>query len=143
MIVQNLHLEKYDWDIKVYYAINEHFISNILIDLISMGCDKESYFSIKKLMESNEDNVGFTYSNTDLRCTLILIGKSNSAEEFQDTLDHEKGHAVMHISMEEHIDPFSEEYQYLRGEIAKKLFKVAKIFLCENCRNSILTKLES
>lgn len=138
MIVQDIYLEKYDWSIRVYYAVNEYFISNILIDLLEMDCDEESFFKIKRLMESEANNIGFTYTNTEMRASLMLIGITDSSEEFQDTFDHEKGHLVMHISSALGIDPYSEDYQYLAGEVGKRMFKIAKKFLCDHCRQYIL-----
>lgn len=138
MIVQDIYLEKYDWSIRVYYAVNEYFISNILIDLLEMDCNEESFFKIKRLMESEANNIGFTYTNTEMRASLMLIGITDSSEEFQDTFDHEKGHLVMHISSALDIDPYSEDYQYLAGEVGKRMFKIAKKFLCDHCRQYIL-----
>ena len=137
MIVQDIHLEDYDWDIRVYYAVDQYYISNILIDLIDMGCDKEAYFKIKGLMEMRKKNVGFTYSNVEKNCSLILIGIADDASEFQSTFDHEKGHVVMHISRALGINPYSEDYQYLAGEVGKQMFAKAHILLCDNCRKHI------
>lgn len=138
MIVQDIYLEDYDWSIRVYYAVHEYFISNILIDLLDIDCDEESFFKIKGLMETGNNNIGFTYTNTEMRASLMLIGKTDSSDEFQDTFDHEKGHLVMHISSALGIDPYSEEYQYLAGEVGKRMFKVAKKFLCDHCKQYIL-----
>ena len=138
MIVQDIYLEDYDWSIRVYYAVHEYFISNILIDLLDIDCDEESFFRIKRLMETGKDNIGFTYTNTEMGASLMLIGKTDSSDEFQDTFDHEKGHLVMHISSALGIDPYSEEYQYLAGEVGKRMFKVAKKFLCDHCKQYIL-----
>lgn len=55
MIVQDIYLEDYDWNIRVYYAVDQYFISNILIDLIDMDCDKDAFFRIKRLMEMRKD----------------------------------------------------------------------------------------
>lgn len=88
-------------------------------------------------MEAYKDNIGFTYSNIERRASLVLIGITDSADEFQDTYDHEKGHLVMHISKALGIDPYSEEYQYLAGTIGKTMFKEAHKLLCENCRKHI------
>ena len=138
MIVQDIYLEDYDWSIRVYYAVHEYFISNILIDLLDIDCDEESFFKIKGLMETGNDNIGFTYTNTEMRASLMLIGKTDSSDEFQDTFDHEKGHLVMHISSALGLDPYSEDYQYLAGEVGKRMFKVAKKFLCDHCKQYIL-----
>lgn len=137
MIVQDIYLEDYDWDIRVYYAVDQYYISNILIDLVDMDCDIDAYFKIKRLMEMRKKNIGFTYSNVNERCSLILIGITDSAEEFQSTFDHEKGHVVMHISKALDIDPFSEDYQYLAGEVGKQMFAEAHMLMCENCRRHI------
>lgn len=134
MIVQDIHLEDYDWDIRVYYAVNQYYISNILIDLIDMDCGKEAFFKIKSLMEAHKRNIGFTYSNIEEHCTLVLVGITDDAEEFQSTYDHEKGHIVMHISRALGIEPYSEEHQYLAGEVGKQMFKKAKMLMCDNCR---------
>lgn len=138
MIVQDIYLEDYDWSIRVYYAVHKYFISNILIDLLDIDCDEESFFRIKGLMETGKDNIGFTYTNTEMGASLMLIGKTDSSDEFQDTFDHEKGHLVMHISSALDLDPYSEEYQYLAGEVGKRMFKVAKKFLCDHCKQYIL-----
>ena len=137
MIVQDIYLENYDWNIRVYYAVDQYFISNVLIDLIDINCNREAYFKIKSLMEAQRKNIGFTYTNVDKRASLILIGATDSAAEFQSTYDHEKGHVVMHISKALGIDPYSEEYQYLAGEIGKCMFEKAQILLCDNCRKHI------
>ena len=137
MIVQDIYLEDYDWSVRVYYAVNEYYISNILVDLIDIDCDKEAYFNIKRLMEMRKNNIGFTYSNIEERASLVLIGITDSADEFQDTYDHEKGHLVMHISRALGIDPYSEEYQYLAGEVGKRMFMKAKKLLCDTCRRHI------
>ena len=138
MIVQDIYLDDYDWNIRVYYATDEHYISNILIDLLEIDCDEEAFFKIKSLMESGNNNIGFTYTNPEKRASLVLMGVADSADEFQSTFDHEKGHITMHICSILGIDPFSEECQYLAGEIGKRLFKVGKKFLCEHCRKYIL-----
>lgn len=138
MIVQDIYLDQYDWNVRVYYAVDEYFISNILIDLLEIDCVEESFFKIKSLMEAGKNNIGFTYTNTEKRASLMLIGITNSSDEFQNTYDHEKGHLAMHICSALGIDPFSEEYQYLTGEIGKRMFKVAKKFLCDHCRKYIL-----
>ena len=89
-------------------------------------------------MDSGKDNIGFTYSNLQKRASLMLIGVTDSSDEFQSTYDHEKGHLAMHICNALNIDPFSEEYQYLVGKIGKDSFKVAKKFLCDHCRQYVM-----
>lgn len=138
MIIQDVYLKDYDWDVRVYYVINKEYIPDLLNDLIHLDCTDEAFFKVKNLVESGSLNIGFTYSNIDKKASLLLIGAADSADEFQDTFDHEKGHLAMHICSALHIEPFSEDYQYLTGEIGKQLFKEAKNFMCEHCRKYII-----
>ena len=71
------------------------------------------------------------------KSAIVVIGLTTSAEEFQNTFDHEKGHLAMHISSALKIKPYGEEYQYLTGEIGQSMFKIAKRFLCDDCRQTV------
>lgn len=71
-----------------------------------------------------------------------FIGLTTSAEEFQNTFDHEKGHLAMHISSALKIKPYGEEYQYLTGEIGQSMFKIAKRFLCDDCRQKLVIEIK-
>lgn len=137
MIIQDIHLDKYDWNVRVYYALDTYYIEDILEDLMYIGCSSEELFKVEDLFDYNYKNRGFTFTNSRIRSSIIIIGKTTSAEEFQNTFDHEKGHLAMHISQTLDIDVYGEEYQYLTGEIGKQMFKVAKLFLCNHCRKKL------
>ena len=137
MVVQNIYLEDWDWHITVYYAVDSYYVDEILEELELCGCSNNELVKADSIFSSNTYNTGLTYTNFANRCSTVVIGKTTSAEEFQNTFDHEKGHLVMHISSAWKIDPFSEEFQYLNGEIGQKMFKVARRFLCEHCREKL------
>ena len=71
----------------------------------------------------------------------IDTGNTNIEEEDEvkiiESLRQYTGHLAMHIAMSEDIDPFGEEYQYLTGAIGKKMFKAAKLFMCDSCRTKL------
>lgn len=92
--------------------------------------------------EECEYNIGITYSNFKHKCSIVVIGLTTSAEEFQNTFDHEKGHLAMHISSALKIKPYGEEYQYLTGEIGQSMFKIAKRFLCDDCRQKLVIEIK-
>ena len=137
MIIQNVYLEDWDWYVKVYYAIDTFYMDLILDDLESMGCSKIKRNNIINTLTEYQYNNGLTYSNVVYKQSLIVIGITESSEEFQNTFDHEKGHLAMHIAETYNIDVFGEEYQYLVGDIGKKLFPIAKKFMCDCCRLSL------
>ncbi len=74
---------------------------------------------------------GLTYTNNGRRVTLMVISRTCSPEEFWDTIDHEKGHAVQHISSALDMDAHGEEKQYLAGELARKMYPIARRFICD------------
>ena len=119
---------------KIFYAVSTYYIGEILGELESIGCNNKELEKAEDILSTGDYNIGLTYSSLLRRCSVIVIGLTTSPAEFQNTFDHEKGHLAMHISQELKIDPFSEEYQYLVGEIGLQMFSVAKYFLCEHCR---------
>ena len=134
MIKQNFYLEDWDWYVTVYYAVDTLYMDDILGELEEIGCTEKKLDEIAESLLKQRYNTGLTYSNLKGRCSVIVIGLTSSPAEFQNTFDHEKGHLAMHICERDGIDPFSEEYQYLTGEIGRAMFPVAKNFLCVHCR---------
>ena len=86
MIVQDIHLYKYDWDIRVYYALDTYYIDDILDDLMVIGCLPKELFAVEELFTSGELNRGYTFTNSRLKTSIVIIGKTSSADEFQNTI---------------------------------------------------------
>lgn len=140
MIVQDFTLDKYGWYVKVYYATTFYPMEDIINDLYAVGCTEEDVEETVKEIEAEGLNNGWIHTNMFARRSLIIIGITDSAEQFLDTWDHEKGHLAMHICLTDNIDPYSEEYQYLTGEIGRQMFKAAQPFLCNECRYKLLNE---
>lgn len=136
MLIQTFYLTDYDWDVKVYYAVDRYYISDILTDLDQLNIDNYEYVKIKQLLETQQLNIGVTYTDYIQKKSVVIIGLTTSASEFQDTFDHEKGHLAMHISEYYHLHPYGEAYQYLNGTIGNNMFPYAKLFLCDTCREN-------
>lgn len=140
--VQNIYLEDWDWHVTVYYAVDTYYTDEILEELELIGCSWSELVKAENLLRSNQYNIGITYSNFKHKCSIVVIGLTTSAEEFQNTFDHEKGHLAMHISSALKIKPYGEEYQYLTGEIGQSMFKIAKRFLCDDCRQKLVIEIK-
>ena len=140
MIVQDFTIDRYGWYVKVYYVTSFYSFREIENDLYSLGYDDEKVEEIINELKEYKENEGYIFTNIHADRSLIIIGPTTSAEDFQDTFDHEKGHLAMHIAIAKDIDPFSEEFQYLNGIIGKQMFKAGKMFLCEHCRTKLLEK---
>lgn len=142
MILQEIFLEKYDWSVLIFYTVDRIYSDIILEEIHSMGCNEDDFGKAKKLLTSGKKNIGLTITNFNEKASIIVIGDTDYAEQFNNTYDHEKGHLAMHICIEYGIDPFSEEFQYLVGDIGQQMFKVAKYFLCEECKAKLKAELE-
>jgi hypothetical protein len=120
--------------IKVFYLIEDPFIEGILDELDSIDCEPEAFYRAAEMLESGELNTGFTYTDTDQHVTFIIICEAESADEFFNTFIHEVGHAAEHIASYYGIKSYSEELQYLTGEIALEMFHESKDLMCDECR---------
>lgn len=139
MIRQDVYLERWDWYVMVYYAVDTYYMDEILEELEMIGCTYTD--EIEEDLTQQPYNNGLTYSNMRRRVSLIVIGLTETPDEFQNTYDHEKGHLAMHIAEEDQMDVFGEEFQYLAGEIGRQTFPIAKRFMCEHCRKNLVGDL--
>ena len=136
MIRQDVYLNKWDWYVIIYYAVDTYYMDDILDELENIGCAYAD--EIEEDLTQQPYNNGLTYSNLRKRVSLIVIGLTETPDEFQNTYDHEKGHLAMHIAEEDQMDVFGEEFQYLVGEIGKQTFPIARRFMCEHCRKDLV-----
>lgn len=133
MIAQNISLRDWDWDVSVFYDVTPKDAESVLLFLEMTGCNGRTIKRAETNLRSGFYNTGLTYTNPDVAHTVMVIGRTDSPEQFWNTLDHEKGHAIMHIADANGIDHGSEEYQYLSGALCQQLFSVAKMFICGKC----------
>lgn len=137
MIVQDFILPRYRWRVRVYYAVTAYWTDCIIRDLMRIGCYGTKLRKAYVNLTRGGLDTGLTYSNRRTRESVMVIALTSSAAQFQNSLDHEKGHLIKHISVAFSLDPYGEEQQYLSGEIGQRMFPVARKFLCEHCRSKL------
>ncbi len=137
MIEQDIYLPEYDWHCKVFYSVTTYWVEDILGELQRIGCAGYSLKRAERNLKAGRLNTGLTYSNQKRGETVMVIAKTSTPEEFAHSYDHEKGHLAKHIALAYDIDPYGEEFQYMSGDIAKKMFPIAKKFMCKCCRKKL------
>ena len=137
MIVQDIILPEYRWRVRVYYAVTAYWTDDIIRDLMRIGCHGTELRRAYANLTRGGLDTGLTYSTRRTHESVMVIGLTSSAAQFQNSLDHEKGHLVKHISLAFGLDPYGEQQQYLSGEIGQRMFPVARRFLCEHCRSKL------
>ena len=134
MVLQHISLPEWDWDGLVFYETVPEDAGIIIAALKMAGCFGEDLERARANVTSGKPDTGLTYTDRELRNTVMVIGHTTSGRQLWNTLDHEKGHMAEHIADALDIDRRGEEYQYLKGAIAQEMYPVAKKLLCERCR---------
>lgn len=138
MFVQDIYIDRANWHVMVYHAVDAMWADEILDDLIGIGCRGEQLRDAKAQLWKGLPNNGLTYSNLDERETVMVIGFTTDAREYWNTLDHEKQHLLQDISMRCGIDPYGEEISYISGEFIRSAYDAAKGLLCDCCRRKMV-----
>lgn len=138
MIVQDFILPDYLWKVRVYYAVRGYWTREILEELRAIGCNGVNLSNARDSLVRNELNTGLTYSNYEVKRTLMVISLTTTPAEFLNSWSHEMRHLSRHVEQAFSISPYGEEAAYLAGTIAQKMFPVAKRFLCEHCRQKVV-----
>lgn len=133
MIRQHIYLPAYRWDILVFYWAEKDDAGEIVDAMRRLGAADGIIDSAEENILDSVQNTGLTYTNESERGTVMVIGQASSPEEFWNTLDHEKGHAVQHIGSALGMDHMGEPLQYLAGMLAMEMYPVARRFICDKC----------
>lgn len=131
---QRIFLLDWEWLCSVYYDAGRDDAGEVLRELRRIGCCGDDYRRARRSLTRAVPNEGQTYSDFKSRQSVVVVGRTTSAAQFQDTFDHEKGHLCKHICLALGIDPFGEEAEYLAGAIGRQMFPVARKYLCDHCR---------
>ena len=91
--------------------------------LRDLGCTGIPLEDACNLVLEGEPNKGITYSNVDIRKTVVVIGWTTSKEEYMNSLSHEMLHVVQHISEQFLINMYGEEACYLLGGLVQASVK--------------------
>lgn len=140
MIAQDIFVKGYSWHARIYYAAGWRCKRLVLEDLRSIGCRGRHYRRAEECLSSGNKDTGLTYSNLDMRETVMAISAASSPEEFMNSWIHEMLHLQRQISSAFGLDPYGEDAAYLIGDIAMQMFPVARNFLCPHCRERIARK---
>lgn len=128
---QQFKIRKYDWDVVIYYTVDEKQKTEIVTELKELQPDKETFEKLERNLMNSELDTGFIYSSFYKKFSLIVIHKASSIGEFVNTFEHEKNHLEMHICEALDINPYSEEAAVLSGEIAMQMLNEALCNIAE------------
>lgn len=128
---QQFKIRKYDWDVVIYYTVDEKQKAEIITELKELQPNKETFERLERNLINQELDTGFIYSSFQKKFSLIVIHKASSIGEFVNTFVHEKNHLEMHICEALDINPYSEEATILSGETAMQILNEALYNIAE------------
>lgn len=128
---QQFKIRKYDWDVVIYYTVDEKQKAEIITELKELQPNKETFERLERNLINQELDTGFIYSSFQKKFSLIVIHKASSIGEFVNTFVHEKNHLEMHICEALDINPYSEEAAILSGETAMQILNEALYNIAE------------
>lgn len=131
MICKNIYIDKYNWEVHCYFAVDTYYTKEILKKLRTIGCSKSIYNRVADKMEKNEPNAGFTYSNKYKKETVMVVGLATSSSEYVNSITHELRHLCDDIASVYNIPNSGEEIAYLTGDIGSKLAHIISSLVCE------------
>ena len=105
----------YDWTVHVMYNVHSKDAMKVRRYLRDLGCSGIPLEDACNLVLEGEANKGITYSNVDIRKTVVVIGWTSSRAEYMNSLSHEMLHVVQHISEVFMMNMYREEACYLLG----------------------------
>lgn len=129
MIDITIGIPRYGWSVLLHCAVSCYHTDIILGELADIGCPEEYALRATRIMECGRLNTGLTYSNLRDRISVVVVARTSSATEFQNSLQHELRHLVDDIAVKDRITD-KEEVAYLTGEINRIIFPFVSPLLC-------------
>ena len=112
------------WAVIFAYRINAGDLDEIASWLEALGSDDEMIADACHVIM--QPNTGFTFSNPDLRMSVMCIGNATSDDQWWDTLVHEIKHVQSHVCSYYDVPEKSEEASYLIGYIMRLVVKALR-----------------
>ena len=128
---QSFKIKKYNWNIVIYYTVNDEESKEIIDKLEDLHCNSKTLESIKRNLEDAKVDTGFAYSSYNKQYSIVVIHKASSIGEFINTFEHEKNHLEMHICEALDINPYSEEAAHMSGNLAQLILEEALYSIVE------------
>ena len=121
------------WHVDFLFAEEEYDTEEGLTYLYD--ADASDYILVKAyhIMEDNNLNTGFTFTNKDLKEAVIVIGPTTSGDEFINTLCHEIYHLAAAIGESLGVKLDGEKPAYIAGDSMMELTKIICRLGCQDC----------
>lgn len=136
MIHESLQIGR--WDIDFLFAPKGYDTEEALIYLYDADASDDILVRAYHILEDDEDNTGFTFTNQDMKKAVVVVGPTTTGGEFVNTLVHEMYHVASAIADGLGFDLQGETPAYMIGDSAMELTKIICELGCEECNRQQL-----
>jgi len=140
MIVQDIYIDDYSWRARIFYAVTRYDVDRIMESLHGIGCRARYAAAAYRSLIRNELNSGFTFSNFNRRCSVVVVALASSSKQFHRCLVHELRHLQSHIASTDNIDEKSEQVCYLLDDLIGLTHDTCSHLLCGCCRKNAIER---
>ena len=106
----------YNWNVTILYECTCDDIDIIIETLREINCPNKYIKEALNNLKTCNLNIGLTYSNMNLKSSVIVVNKTSSFSQLINTISHEYFHLTCHISKALKIED-EEELAYLNGDL--------------------------
>ncbi len=106
----------YNWNVTILYECTCDDIDIIIETLREINCPNKYIKEALNNLKTCNLNIGLTYSNMNLKSSVIVVNKTSSFSQLINTISHEYFHLICHISKALKIED-EEELAYLNGDL--------------------------
>ena len=121
------------WNIDFLFADDEYDTEEALTYLYDADASDHILRKAYHILEDNEINTGFTFTNQDMKEAVVVIGPTSSGNEFVNTLCHEMYHVATAIAEGLGINLREETPAYMMGDSVSELTKMICKLGCDKC----------
>ena len=121
------------WTIRFLFSFDRHDEARVLDALFWADAPISIISHVSENIQAGRLNEGFCYSEPSLRRTVLGTGLAESGPEVLNTMMHEIVHICQHIAAEDDIDPYSESFAYLAGDISREVSDIVCRLSCPVC----------
>lgn len=106
----------YNWNVTILYECTCDDIDTIIETLKEINCPNKYIKEALNNLKTCNLNIGLTYSNMNLKSSVIVVNRTSSFSQLINTISHEYFHLICHISKALKIED-EEELAYLNGDL--------------------------
>ena len=126
----NIDVKGENWQITIFFPLTCYHVKKIMQELSLIDCNKTDMRKAWRNLTSGKMNNGLTFSNYELRKSVIVFAMSESKEEYFNLVLHELHHLAVQIGVANNMDLEGEGVCYINGDVGMMMFPLVRYLFC-------------